>query len=152
MREILFRGKRVDNGEWVEGLLARYNPKFPSANILDEFEILTPVKTKTIGQYTGLKDKNGKKIFEGDIVKTSKYGKDDNAGHNFFGPDCFVVKWRKCSFVLENKYRCFNLRPVNSFIQKQSEIPEIRCFRLFSFALYFPIIFFFQICHTIYRT
>ena len=69
MREILFRGKRTDNGEWVEGLVARYNPKFDCANIVDGFESLVPVKTETVGQYTGLTDKNGKKIFEGDIVK-----------------------------------------------------------------------------------
>ena len=68
-REILFRGKRTDNGEWVEGLVARYNPKFDCANIVDGFESLVPVKTETVGQYTGLTDKNGKKIFEGDIVK-----------------------------------------------------------------------------------
>lgn len=68
-REILFRGKRTDNGEWVEGLVARYNPKFDCANIVDDFESLVPVKTETVGQYTGLTDKNGKKIFEGDIVK-----------------------------------------------------------------------------------
>ena len=68
-REILFRGKRTDNGEWVEGLVARYNPKFDCANIVDDFESLVPVKTETVGQYTGLTNKNGKKIFEGDIVK-----------------------------------------------------------------------------------
>ena len=68
-REILFRGKRTDNGEWVEGLVARYNPKFDCANIVDGFESLVPVKTETVGQYTGLTDKNGKKIFEGDICK-----------------------------------------------------------------------------------
>ena len=68
-REILFRGKRTDNGEWIEGLVARYNPKFDCANIVDGFESLVPVKTETVGQYTGLTDKNGKKIFEGDIVK-----------------------------------------------------------------------------------
>ena len=68
-RKILFRGKRTDNGEWVEGLVARYNPKFDCANIVDGFESLVPVKTETVGQYIGLTDKNGKKIFEGDIVK-----------------------------------------------------------------------------------
>lgn len=68
MREILFRGKRTDNGEWVEGLVARYNPKFDCANIVDGFESLVPVKTETVGQYTGLNDKNGRKIFEGDIL------------------------------------------------------------------------------------
>lgn len=65
----LFRGKRTDTGKWEIGLLARYNEKYPCANIIDETELLIPVETKTVGQYTGLKDKNGKRIFEGDICK-----------------------------------------------------------------------------------
>lgn len=68
MREILFRGKRTDTGEWVIGQLARYNSRLDVANMVDEHEMLVPVHTKTVGQFTELTDRNGTKIFDGDII------------------------------------------------------------------------------------
>ena len=85
MRDIIFRGKRLYNGEWEYGDLLQYDDGsvcigVHSKNYTDDgfnsgqYRRIALVDEDTVGQYTGLQDKNGKKIFEGDIFKEDYSG------------------------------------------------------------------------------
>lgn len=84
MRETKFRGKCLDNGEWIEGDLLRMNGHWfifpdPAPEGIDKYA----VDPATVGEYTGLKDKNGKEIYEGDVIR-SPLSEDKTRPHRIF--------------------------------------------------------------------
>ena len=106
MREILFRGKRVDNGKWFEGCLATF--KDGDCAIFDPNDEETPlyqVDSETVGQYIGFLDRKNIKVYEGDIIATNT--------------DICVIKWQGSRFIAQKA----NKRPMTlQYIKFSGEV------------------------------
>lgn len=98
MRDIIFRGQRIDSKEWVYGYYANCHGADLEEHTTGHFIVEYPDKwheiyTDTVGQYTGLCDRNGAKIFEGDIVQRNK-------------KETFEIKWDRGGFCSSAKSSC----------------------------------------------
>ena len=136
MREFLFRGKRIGNGEWIYGYYVHqygsYQIYVADTNI-GEFEFdQIHIDPETAGQFTGLTDKNGKKIFEGDIVKTDSkdtfmvYGKPYVVEFDDEYECGFVMRWKKVEHLFGDIWNKSEILEIIGNIHDNPELLEVR--------------------------
>ena len=105
-REILFRGKRVDNGEWTEGYFFKsWYKVFLLWGMTGDCTNMEEVVPDTVGQFTSLCDKNGNKIFEGDIVKVTYIEQRQYQGVSYQDERSYVEE-----VIYNEKSACFMLK------------------------------------------
>lgn len=122
MREIVFRGKRRDTGKWVEGYFVHCKSEWEEERVAEiippetdriyrgEYDLydVHEVDPDTVGQFTGLTDKNGTRIFEGDIVRVERwlYSGENKKEREVFNGVVWYDEKRTCFGLRSTKYRC----------------------------------------------
>ena len=129
MREYKFRGKSKKTGEWVYGYFFKdFNGKCYIINTLQRIEnankdnVWVEVLEETVGQYTGLHDKDGKEIYEGDIVK-SFFVDTDEAGKEIYKYYIIEVKYDEvlCSYKID---KFMNLEVIGNIYENKELLNE----------------------------